>query len=96
MKSVLVKLGWLLFEIGTSIVIRVIFDSQTKKQVESIVSKLESSTMDGKEKYKVVKEYIDQLKGDAPEVAKNILIEAAVAKLDGQKIKLANSIRKRL
>ena len=95
MKSVLKSIGYFLFELGVSIFTRTIFGKEIRDELDKLVEELASEKLTAKQKYNRAKKFLDdsakQIKADVPDVAKNIAIEAAVAKVKEQKKKLLGS-----
>lgn len=81
MKNILITIGYFLLEIGANFLIRSVFGSKEKKNIEDLIAVLEESNMSPKEKYEAAKEYIDGIRGDAPETLKNVAIETIVMRV---------------
>ena len=94
MSTILVKIGFFLFELGIAIVSNILFGKDENKNLQEFIKKMESTEKTGEEKYEAVKAYLDSVAKDAPDVIKNIVIEALVAKTQKQTDKILGSIRK--
>ena len=95
MKSILKSIGYFLFELGVSIFTRTVFGKEIRDDLEKLVEELASEELTAKKKYNRAKKFLDdsakQIKADIPDVAKNMAIEAAVAKVKDQKKRLLGS-----
>ena len=95
MKSILKNIGYFLFELGVSIFTRTVFSKEIRDELNALVEQLASENLTAKQKYNRAKKFLDdsakQIREYVPDVAKNIAIEAAVAKVKDQKKKLLGS-----
>lgn len=82
MKKILFKVAFFLFEIGVAIIINLVFGKESRKALEKLVEDLDwDSELSSTQKYNRAKKFLDNLREDAPDVIKNIAIEAIVAKV---------------
>lgn len=92
MKPILKRLGYFLFELGVSIFARTVFGKEVRDGLDKLVNELASEELTTKQKYNRAKKFMDestkQLEADIPDIAKNMVIEAAVAKIKDQKKRL--------
>lgn len=83
-KKFLIQLGFFLFELGIGIFARSVLGKDGTNRLTNFVEELETEDyagLTGKQKYNRVKKLVDEIAGDIPDNAKNMVIEASVAKL---------------
>lgn len=94
MKKILFKIGYFLFELGVAIVISLVFSDEGRKSLEQLIKDLDGdSELSARQKYNRAKKFLDEIADDVPEVAKNIAIEAIVAKVTNKGQKLLQNIK---
>lgn len=81
-KKILVGIGFFLLELGANILIQLVFGKQSRKELEKLVKDLSfDNDLTAKQKYNRAKKFLDGVKDDAPDVIKNLAIEAVVSKV---------------
>lgn len=94
MKKILFKVGYFLFELGSAIVISLLFSDEGRRDLEELIKDLEKdSGLTARQKYNRAKKFLDDIAGDVPEVAKNIAIETIVAKVTKKGQSLLQNIK---
>lgn len=81
-KRILVGIGFFLLELGANILIQMVFGKENRKELEQLVKDLSfDNELTAKQKYNRAKKFLDGVKDDAPDVIKNLAIEAVVSKV---------------
>lgn len=93
LQTILVKVGFFLFEVGANILMNIVFGKDNKKNLENFINSLESENLTGEQKFKKAKEFINKTAKGAPEIAKNIAIETIVSKTNKQAGKLLGKFK---
>ena len=92
-KSILMKLGFFLFELGSNVLIKIMLGSEVTKELERLVEQLQSEDLTSKQKYNRAKKFLDSATDGLPDLAKNVAIETVVSKIAGKSEKIMKAIK---